>query len=223
MAYNNNVDHKKQLVFDIETIPQQPGDFPSELEEVITRKLDRAIKQNPAIDVDAERRKIMATDPFLGRIICIGMYIPGSDTKISLTDDSEKKILERFWKGIADFNGLFVSFNGVRFDCPFIVRRSIINRVIPTNSSFLQFNRYDPFPPHFDVMLQLSGRDGFISLKHTCAILGVPSPKDGEIKADGVERAWKEGRIKEIAEYCLRDVVATHKVFEIIYNYVGKN
>lgn len=222
MAYNN-VDHSKQLVFDIETIPQQPGEFPEELEDLVTRKLERTLKSNPNADVDSERRKIMATDPFLGRIICIGLYLPGSDTKISLTNDNEKELLTRFWKGIADFNGLFVSFNGVRFDCPYIVRRSIVNRVAPTNSSFLQFNRYDPYPPHFDVMLQMSGRDGFLSLKNACAILGVASPKDGEIKADGVEKAWKEGRIKEIAEYCLRDVIATHKVFEIIYPYIGKN
>jgi len=222
MAYNN-VDHSKQLVFDIETIPQQPGEFPEELEDLVTRKLERTLKSNPNADVDSERRKIMATDPFLGRIICIGLYLPGSDTKISLTNDNEKELLTRFWKGIADFNGLFVSFNGVRFDCPYIVRRSIVNRVAPTNSSFLQFNRYDPYPPHFDVMLQMSGRDGFLSLKNACAILGVASPKDGEIKADGVEKAWKEGRIKEIAEYCLRDVIATHKVFEIIYHDIGKN
>lgn len=225
MAYNNT-DHSKQIVFDIETIPQQPGEFPPALEDLISRKMERALRSNPNMSAPAqleERRKIMATDPFLGRIICIGLYMPGSDSRIAITDDSEKVILDRFWKLIAGFNGLFVSFNGVRFDCPFIVRRSIVNRVAPTNATFLQFNKYDPFPPHFDVMLQLSGREGFISLKHACEILGVASPKDGDIKADGVEQAWKDGRIKEIAEYCLRDVIATHKVFEIIYPYIGKN
>ena len=222
MAYNNT-DQSKQMVYDIETIPQQPGEFPEELEDLITRKLDRAIKMNPTVDVDSERRKIMATDPFLGRIICIGMYLPKSDTQISLVEDTEKALLEKFWKVIAQFDGLYVGFNSVRFDAPFIVRRSLVNRVKPSNPTFLQFNKYDPFPPHFDVMLQLAGRDGFISLKNTCAILGIASPKDGEIKADGVENAWKAGRIKEIAEYCLRDVVATHKAFEIVYNYVGKN
>jgi predicted PolB exonuclease-like 3'-5' exonuclease len=71
-------------------------------------------------------------------------------------------------------------------------------------------------------MLQLSGRDGFISLKNACAAFGIPSPKDGAIRADGVETAYYSGKIKEISEYCLRDVIATYKLYEIIINYISK-
>jgi predicted PolB exonuclease-like 3'-5' exonuclease len=71
-------------------------------------------------------------------------------------------------------------------------------------------------------MLQLSGRDGFLSLKNACAAFGIPSPKNGKIHAENVEQAYNEGKIKEIAEYCLGDVVATHKLYEIIIDYIVK-
>jgi predicted PolB exonuclease-like 3'-5' exonuclease len=220
MAYQkDNIDNSKQLAFDIETIPLSKDDLAPELEDLITRKLERAQKNNPGLDTIAERRKIMATDPLLGRIVCIGLYDPQTNTKLALTDPSEKEILKKFWKIISGFNGIFVGFNTVRFDIPFIVKRSMINRVEPTNKLFLQYTRFDPFPPHFDVMLILSGRDGFMSLKNACAAFGVTSPKEGAIRADGVEDAYKRGNIKEIAEYCLRDVVATHELFKIIIDY----
>lgn len=193
-----------------------------ELEDLIMRKLERALRTNPGIDVDAERRKIMATDPLLGQIVCIGMHYAPSDVSVVLTDKSEKVILEKFWKAIASFNGVFIGFNSVRFDVPFIIRRSMLHRITPTNKTFLQCTKFDPYPPHFDVMLQLSGRDGFISLKNACAAFGIPSPKDGAIRADGVETAYYSGKIKEISEYCLRDVIATYKLYEIIINYISK-
>jgi hypothetical protein len=37
--------------------------------------------------------------------------------------------------------------------------------------------------------------------------LGVPSPKEGEITGDKVHTSyWNEGKLKEITEYCERDV-----------------
>jgi predicted PolB exonuclease-like 3'-5' exonuclease len=222
-SFRDKIDYSQRLAFDIETIPLAPGEYPPELDELVAKKLERALKSNPEANRAAETKKVMATDPLLGRIVCIGMYYPNSDTKVTLTDDSEKVILEKFWKAITVFPGIFVGFNTVRFDCPFIVKRSIIHGVKPTNPSFLQFNRYDPYPPHFDVMLALSGREGFVSLKHACAALGIPSSKDGGVVASNVEDAYRAGRIKEIADYCLRDVIATYKLYEKLEDYVVKN
>jgi predicted PolB exonuclease-like 3'-5' exonuclease len=53
----------------------------------------------------------------------------------------------------------------------------------------------------------------------TCDHLGIPSPKEEEITAENVSVAFKDGRIKEIKEYCLRDVQATYNAYLISKNY----
>ena len=223
IPYKINIDTSKQFVFDIETIPLEVGQYSPVLEELIEKKLVRALKADPTvIDPISERRKIMATDPLLGRIVCIGVYLPHKDEKIAIVDSSEKVILQKFWKLLSTFSGLFIGFNTVRFDVPFILKRSLIHGVKPTNGLFLQYTRFDPNPPHFDVMLQMSGRDGFVSLKYACAALGISSSKDGKVQAAGVEQAYKEGRINEIAEYCLDDCRATHQLYERLIDYIAK-
>ena len=222
--YNKiSIDTTKQFVFDIETIPLEKGQYSSVLEELIEKKLVKALKADPTvIDPNSERRKIMATDPFLGRIVCIGIYLAHKDEKIALIDSSEKVILQKFWKILSTYSGLFVGFNTVRFDIPFILKRSLIHNIKPTNGLFMQHTRFDPNPPHFDVMLQMSGREGFVSLEYTCAALGIPSSKDGKVKAAEVEKAYKEGRINDIAEYCLEDCRATHQIYERLIDYIAK-
>ena len=40
-----------------------------------------------------------------------------------------------------------------------------------------------------------------------CTCMEVPSPKDGEITGDKVHHAyWVDNKLKEIAEYCEKDV-----------------
>jgi len=57
------------------------------------------------------------------------------------------------------------------------------------------------------------------TLSLLCDHLGVPSPKEGEIKAKDVEAAFKAGGIDKIAAYCERDIVATNEVFKIVKQY----
>ena len=45
-----------------------------------------------------------------------------------------------------------------------------------------------------------------------CTLMGVPSSKGGSVKGKYVSTAYYEGRIKEISEYCERDVEASIKL-----------
>ena len=58
-----------------------------------------------------------------------------------------------------------------------------------------------------------------VSLELACQFFGITSPKDGSIKASGVASAYAEGRIAEITEYCLRDVVATSELYKMVHQY----
>lgn len=211
------------IVFDIETVPLPSESYSDAQKGYIKKKLDSALKRDPNLDVKQKEDEIRGTDPYLSRVVCIGLYQPRTGQSIALTNDDEKVILESFWNTLKGFNGLFISYNGIRFDVPYILRRSLHYGIQPTNMSFLQYTKYDPFPPHFDVFLQISGgREQFYSLHEACDFFGVPSPKEGGIVAAQVGQAYAEGRIKEIAEYCLRDLVSTYKLFEKVRPFVHK-
>ena len=54
----------------------------------------------------------------------------------------------------------------------------------------------------------------------TCRSFGIPSPKGGEVKGDTVAKAFEEGNISAVEEYVMRDVDATHKLFEKLKRYI---
>jgi 3'-5' exonuclease len=50
------------------------------------------------------------------------------------------------------------------------------------------------------------------TLHELCRVMGLPGKPDGISGAD-VERYYREGRIREIAEYCESDVVNTYRLW----------
>ena len=88
------------------------------------------------------------------------------------------------------------------------------------NRKFLTTKRYQTWP-HFDVAAILADWDQreYITLDLACDMLNIPSPKDGEIKADHVAQAYLDNKIDLIAEYCLKDVDSTYKLFKLIKEY----
>lgn len=203
------------LVLDIETVPLEESTYTDTQKDFIKKKLKAALARNPDIDVVQEDGKIRGTDPYLSRIVCIGIYYPLTGQSIALTNDSEKVILESFWEQIKGYNGIYITFNGVQFDVPFIIKRSIVYGLKPSNLSFIQHTKFNAYPPHFDVMLQ-NGRYNGYSLKETCDFFGVPSPKEGSVSSSSVAQAYREGRIQEIADYCLRDLDSTYLLYQKI-------
>jgi len=214
------------LTFDIETIPQQAPlsdiqqqELKKQLEKTYKRNLDWDDKEKEAF-----KRLIMATNPFYGEIICIGLHKTIDDLEDSLVlTGEENHILARFWKILKSFKGLFISFNGLNFDIPFILKRSMKHSILPTNNDFLDLKRFSR-NPHFDTKLVIGDWDKYApgTLRLVCDYLGVSSPKEGEIKAENVEEQFKKGKIDAIAEYCLRDIHATYSVYEVLVKYQHK-
>lgn len=171
-------------------------------------------------DIDEARRRIMGTSPYFGEIVCIGLgYETNGSFKTKALVGPEEQILTEFWEILDKFNGTFVSYNGIDFDVPFTLSRSMKHGISITNKSFMDTRRYQR-RPHFDIKQILSDWDRYrsVTLHLACDHLGVPSPKDG-LKAKDVWKAFAEGRIDDIAEYCLKDIVATYQVYTIVKNY----
>jgi hypothetical protein len=203
------------IVFDLECAPIRDEELTEIQKKYIQKKVLTAVKRDPDVDQLAKERELRGTDPFLSRIVCIGLFYPKTGQTLALTNDDEKLILESFWQNISSFRGTFISYNGIKFDVPYIIRRSIHHGIKPTNHIFLQHTKFNPMPAHFDVMIQISaGKEQFYSLHEACEFFGVDSSKLGGIVAAEVGDAYYAGRIQEIADYCLRDLQATYQLYE---------
>jgi predicted PolB exonuclease-like 3'-5' exonuclease len=209
----------RSLVFDIETVPLQT--LSNVQTAYLDKKIEKELRRDPAIDVVKETRKQMSIDPFLSRVACIGILYPETGKEVRLFDADEKVLLQKFWAEIESFRGVFISYNGSRFDCPYICKRSMVNGIHhPSNIEFLKYSAFNPLPVHFDACTLLGSRDTYVGLELVCDCLGIASPKDGAVKAEGVEQAYNEGRVEQVMDYCIKDLYATYQVYLKLTPYI---
>jgi hypothetical protein len=172
----------------------------------------------------------------LGRVIAIGMWhveeqrgemlqegdshpmrpwaeVPGSQ----IMRGSESEILEAFWRKVApDADGnqpRLVSYNGRGFDGPVIMVRSAQLRLSGSRDLVGDPRETKDHCDLMDVMTFFGASRDRFSLDYWCRRFDVQSPKSG-IDGSQVGKAYEEGRIDEIGEYCLRDSKATAELFE---------
>ncbi|MEO0234814.1 MAG: ribonuclease H-like domain-containing protein [candidate division WOR-3 bacterium] len=129
---------------------------------------------------------------------------------------NEKEILENFYDRVKRCTK-FITFNGLRFDCPFITFRAIINGVKPSrNINTPRFRKEE----HYDVydVLTLSGLLKGNSLDIYCKVFDIPSPKVNMSGKD-VEKYYREEKFLEIAKYCSMDVLSTYLLYLKIKDY----
>jgi len=131
---------------------------------------------------------------------------------------TEKEMLGSWWQDVKHYDQI-ISFNGRRFDCPFIIFRSIYHNIKATTN--LMPNRYYK-NNHFDIMDQLAFYGAFrnFSLEVLCTFLGIKNPKDQGVSGLAINDLFKNKEYKKIAEYCMRDVVATKELYNRIKDYI---
>ena len=194
------------LFFDIETVPAGE-DKHQVLKEIHAKKRVDGKK------VESKFEDYLAATSFdgaFGCIVCIGYAI--DDKPAEVFYGQEKKILKDFWSTAKDVD-LFIGFNCMDFDLRFIYQRSIINGVPPTQN--LSFARYRN-NPIFDIMWEWRkwAKDPSVSLDTLAKALGIPSSKGGDVEGKDVAKAYQQGRIAEICEYCKKDVEVTRAIYK---------
>lgn len=180
-----------------EAVPERTGLVPG-LGHVITIGLWNLEQRRGLVLLEGEREEQHEWD-----------RVPDSD--IFRGDESE--LLERFWEIVDRKRPRLVSFNGRGYDGPMLMIRSAQLGIAP--SANLVGNRYR-IGQHTDLMEVFTFLGAFrdrYSLDYWCRRFDVESPK-GSIDGSQVARAYREGRIDEIGEYCLRDVRATAEVYQ---------
>ncbi|MGA9117294.1 MAG: ribonuclease H-like domain-containing protein [Bacteroidota bacterium] len=213
-----------RVVFDIETMAVPPESLQEEQREYLFRFADTEQKRTEALQQ-------MNLSPFTARIIAIAMLNPDTgggkvfyedpvaepsaseDGRVEFVPGSERETLQGFWGAIERYTQ-FITFNGRGFDCPFLMLRSAMLKVKPTRN--LVPYRYST-AESIDLLEQLGFYGGFrrFSLDFYCRAFGIQSPKAGGITGLDLPALHAAGRFREIAEYCLGDVVATAELFRI--------
>jgi hypothetical protein len=213
------------IAFDIEV-----AGFPWEEVDEITRGylLSRA-REPEEREAVSERTALF---PGLGKIIAIGLWLVEEQRGMLLLEGatsaprewekvphskiqrgSEVELLEAFWKMVLPRRPRLVSYNGRGYDGPMLMIRSAQLAVTPS-INLLPY-RYD-LSAHCDLMevftFQGTLRERF-NLDYWCRRFDVESPK-GSIDGSQVARAYRQGKIEDIGEYCLRDVRATAQLYE---------
>ncbi|HEY6167722.1 MAG TPA: ribonuclease H-like domain-containing protein [Verrucomicrobiae bacterium] len=227
------------LVFDIETSALPLETFDETQQEYLLREL-QTIPEGP--QREARRTEILRQFnlwPLTAQVVCLAMLNAESlrGQVLFLADDyeanagdagpvefvpfaEEGELLAAFWDVGKKYDSI-ATFNGRGFDVPFLYLRSALLNVPISRKDWLGYRFATD--PHCDLAEQLSfynvsGRDGAarkFNLDFYCKAFGIESPKSHGVTGMDVSRLMTEGRHREIAEYCLRDVVATVKLHKI--------
>lgn len=227
------------LVFDIETAALPYEQFDEAQLEYLFREVERLPDEPAKAQRREEIARMMSLWPFTSQVVCIAMlnaesrrgrvlYVApdfeeaeaegGAVQFISCMDEGD--LLEQFWKAAKPFEQV-VTFNGRTFDVPFLYLRSALLNVPISRKDWLGYRFATT--PHCDLAEQLSfynvsGREGAarrFNLDFYCRAFGIESPKAQGVTGMDVGRLLEEGRHREIAAYCLRDVEATLKLYRI--------
>ena len=227
------------LVFDIETSAVPLDSFDESSQEYLMRPANNLPTSEEQEAKREEITRMMNLWPFTAQVVCIAMI--NAETLrgqvIFIADDFESntrdvtgvefvpvmdevELLNQFWAVAWHYDNV-VTFNGRQFDVPFLYLRSAQLDVPITRKNWLGYRFATE--PHCDLAEQLtfynvSGRSGAarrFNLDFYCRVFGVDSPKSHGVTGMDVNQLMDEERYGEIAEYCLRDVFATVKLFDI--------
>lgn len=223
------------LIFDIETVGQAWEEIPESTQYSLTKWIAR----QPVGDEEKDRlsedvKDRLGLSPFTGNVVSLALYdlerqmgavyFVADDSVLDYVDGdwkykirSEKELLEDFWETARSYD-VFVTYNGRSFDVPFLLHRSLINKVKP--SVELTGQRYvtkqNP-PYHVDLLDEFSFYGAMSrrpSLQLLCDSYGLVYDKEG-VGGEDVAELFSNKRFRDIAEKNAADVTATTALFEL--------
>jgi predicted PolB exonuclease-like 3'-5' exonuclease len=154
-------------------------------------------------------------------IVCIGALVARAEGDHWVVDalgaphvgESEKQLISAFAGKIADLNPQLVTFNGNSFDLPVLRYRAMIKALsAPGLAERPYFNRYTEDALDLCDALSSFSSGARATLNEISRIMGMSGKPDG-LDGGQVDKYFREGRIKEIAEYCESDVLNTYRVW----------
>ena len=198
------------LVWDIETVPDLAG--------------YAAANGHDGKNDDAIRAELGEKFPkhIYHSIICIGALIAhwdGDHWAVEalgaphVGERSEKELIAAFVDRIAELKPQLVTFNGSSFDLPVLRYRAMVHKVPAIGlSARPYFHRYTDDAVDLCDVLSSFAPGAKCTLHGLCRVTGLPGKPSG-INGAEVDKYFREGRLREIADYCESDIVNTYRVW----------
>jgi hypothetical protein len=151
--------------------------------------------------------------PEFGKIVVasFGFVTPDGEIKIQTFSDGDEKVLltnvKSLLNRVSKMDFSLCGHNIKLFDIPMLCKRMIINGIKPPSI----LPSFDTKPWEVKAIdtkdfWQYGNNFSIATLELMCASLGIDSSKTGEVNGSKVhEHFWTKG-VKEIAEYCEKDV-----------------
>lgn len=200
-----------EIVLDIETVPR--SDF---------------VESD-----DPKHIKELSLDSGFGSIIAIGVFMKtpiGETSTYCMCGEDEKKTLEWFWSFMeehVEHEGFYadrpyeqngwrlITYNGKKFDVPYILVRSAYNNVMPTRDISL---RAWETKNHLDLCEYL-GTIKRRSLQHWLTSFDLPVKNMPE--GESVYSLAQNGDLATIKNYCINDCEVTYLLYDRIIDYIS--
>jgi predicted PolB exonuclease-like 3'-5' exonuclease len=169
------------------------------------------------VEIDAKNfmfRRRTALVPEFAKIVCVSVSFvtdKGDIKSQTFSGDDEKQVLldsQNLLERCGKLGFYLCGHNLKNFDIPMLAKRMVINGLLPPSI----LPSYDTKPWEIKAIdtkeiWQFGSYTSIGSLDLMCTCMNIPSPKEGEITGEKVHDAyWNDGKLKEIAEYCERDV-----------------
>jgi predicted PolB exonuclease-like 3'-5' exonuclease len=155
-------------------------------------------------------------------IACIGALIAHRDNDCWVVDAlgaphvgerTEKELITSFVDRIEEINPQLVTFNGNSFDLPVLRYRALTHSIAASGlSARPYFNRYSDDAVDLCDVLSSFSPQAKATLHEICRVIGLPDKPDA-IDGSEVHKCFRDGRIREIADYCETDIVNTYRIW----------
>lgn len=213
------------LVLDIETVGIDLEALHDSARAYLLRAAQRESTEELRVAAEAKIRDQMSLWPLTARIVAIAMvnvesgggrvYYDSPQPEAFTADDGrsrcvgndESGCLGAFWKDVRHYDRV-VTFNGRGFDLPFLMLRSAIHGLRPSRNLMTR--------KHVDLLDELTFRGATrrFNLDFYCQTFGIESPKAAGVRGSDVADLHRAGEYQKIAQYCLRDAVATAALYK---------
>lgn len=199
------------LVWDIETVP--------DLEGFARAHGYKGKSENEIIELIGDG---FPKHPFHS-IICIGAIVGERRDGVWHTkaigaphigDRSEHDLIKSFLARIDEISPQLVTYNGSSFDLPVLRYRAMIHH-LSARGLFRRsyFNRFTEDALDLcDVLSSYGAATPKMKLDELCKLMGLEGKPD-TIDGSRVADFYRQGRIKEISDYCVSDVINTYRLW----------
>lgn len=162
-----------------------------------------------------------ALEPDLNRIIALGTFIEGQSLPsviVCRIEQEEREGLKWLWAEMRRAHSVLVTYNGLDFDVPVLLRRSLYLNVKAPNISVDRYRH----PQVVDLMRILSydGKLTYRPLNFYTQRFGLTPPPD-DITGAEVQQCLERGEWETITQHCLANVLQTHQLAARIHALPG--